>query len=68
MLPVLAFLGTWEVVAIVFVALLLFGASRLPKMARSMGASVGEFKKGLKEGTSEDSGAGASDGKADGPA
>lgn len=41
-------LGTWELVAIVVVGLLLFG-SRLPSIARSLGKSVTEFKKGVKD-------------------
>lgn len=41
-------LGTWEIVAIVAVALLLFG-SRLPQIARSVGKSIVEFKKGVKD-------------------
>jgi len=31
------------------VVVLLFGASKLPELARSMGSSVGEFKKAQKE-------------------
>jgi sec-independent protein translocase protein TatA len=41
-------LTTWEIVGIVAVGLLLFG-SRLPAIARSLGKSVIEFKKGVKE-------------------
>ena len=48
MLPTLAFLGTWELVVISIVALLLFG-KRLPEVARSMGRGIVEFKRGLKE-------------------
>jgi sec-independent protein translocase protein TatA len=32
------------------VIVLLFGAKKLPELARSMGKASGEFKKGLKEG------------------
>ena len=36
---------------IIFAALLLvFGASRIPQIARSLGKSSSEFKKGLREG------------------
>ena len=44
-----------ELIVLLLVLLLLFGASRLPKLARSMGASAQEFKKGLKEGYKEES-------------
>ena len=40
--------GEWLIVLLVL--LLLFGASRLPKLARSMGQAGKEFKTGLKEG------------------
>ena len=46
---ILAFLGTMEIVIIAVILLLLFG-TRLPKLARSMGQSVNEFKGGLEEG------------------
>lgn len=38
-----------EILIVVFVVLLLFGASKIPKLMRSMGSGIGEFKKGLKE-------------------
>ena len=43
-------LGPGELILILAVVLLLFGAKRLPEMARSLGRSSKEFKKGLKEG------------------
>jgi TatA/E family protein of Tat protein translocase len=46
-------LGGSELLIILFVLLLLFGASRLPKLARSMGQAGREFKAGLKEGFRE---------------
>ena len=42
-------LGPLELGAIALVLILLFGASRLPKLARSMGSATGEFKKGRQE-------------------
>ena len=49
----LAFLqnmGPSEWIIILVIALLLFGATRLPKLARSLGKSANEFKEGLREG------------------
>ena len=44
----------WIVVGIIAVVVL-FGAKKLPEMARSVGRAQGEFKKGLKEGAVDDS-------------
>ncbi|MGH9194351.1 MAG: twin-arginine translocase TatA/TatE family subunit [Acidimicrobiia bacterium] len=43
-------LGPMEIFLIVAVIVLLFGARKLPEIARSMGKARGEFKKGLDEG------------------
>ncbi len=42
-------LGTMEIILIVGVAVLLFGAAKLPEFARSLGSSVGEFHKAKKK-------------------
>jgi sec-independent protein translocase protein TatA len=42
-------LGWPELVIILVVVLVLFGASRLPVIARSIGSSAREFRKGLEE-------------------
>lgn len=42
-------LGPVEIGLIVLVILLLFGATRLPKLGRSMGQSIRGFKKGLQD-------------------
>lgn len=42
-------LGPPELLLIAGVLILLFGASKLPKLARSMGTATGEFKKGREE-------------------
>ena len=39
--------------------LILFGANRLPELARSLGSSVKEFKKGVNEAKAEDTTAAA---------
>ncbi len=46
--------GNTELLVIVFVILLLFGAKKLPELSRSLGKSLGEFKKGQKEGAEPD--------------
>jgi sec-independent protein translocase protein TatA len=42
--------GGGELIIVLLILLLLFGASRLPKLARSMGQAGKEFKSGMKEG------------------
>ena len=46
-------LGTPELIAIVAVVFLLFGATRLPQLAKSLGQSKRAFKEGLDEGERE---------------
>jgi len=41
--------GWQELLIILGILVLLFGATRLPKLARSLGSSVRGFKKGLNE-------------------
>lgn len=43
-------LDGWEIIVILLIILLLFGARKLPDLARSIGASAKEFRKGLDEG------------------
>ena len=45
----MAMLGSTEILLIFVVIVLLFGASKLPELARSMGRSMGEFKRGQYE-------------------
>ena len=42
-------LGTGEIILIVLVFLLLFGAKRIPELMKSMGKGVKSFKEGMKE-------------------
>lgn len=42
-------IGWQEIVVIVLVVLLLFGARRIPELMRSLGKGVREFKDGMKD-------------------
>jgi sec-independent protein translocase protein TatA len=46
----LAVLSGTHVVLVVVVVLLLFGAQKIPELARSLGSGMSQFKKGLREG------------------
>jgi len=48
--------GLPEILIILFVVLLLFGAKKLPELSRSLGRSLSEFKKGREEGIRLESG------------
>ena len=55
MMPVLGLgLGMPEAILILVVIFVLFGGKRIPDLARSLGQSMGEFKKGRDEGTKPD--------------
>ena len=47
--PLLLGLGTGEIIVIVLVILLLFGAKRIPELMKSMGKGVKSFKEGMKD-------------------
>jgi len=42
-------LGGMELAVILLIAILLFGANKIPKLARSTGQAMGEFKRGREE-------------------
>jgi sec-independent protein translocase protein TatA len=44
-----------ELLIILLIVLLIFGAAKLPALARSLGASAKEFRKGVEEGTDTES-------------
>jgi sec-independent protein translocase protein TatA len=50
----LSFLQGQEWILIAVIALLLFGGSQLPKLARSIGQAQKEFRKGLAEGDADE--------------
>ena len=45
----LAGLGMWEIILIVLVILLFFGAKRIPDLMKSLGKGVKSFKAGLND-------------------
>jgi sec-independent protein translocase protein TatA len=46
-------LGGWEIVLILAVVLILFGAKRIPELAKGLGSGIREFKKAAREVTDE---------------
>lgn len=42
-------LGVSEILLILVVSLLIFGAGKLPEVGRSLGKALSEFKKGMSE-------------------
>jgi len=43
-------LGLPELLVILVIVVLIFGANRLPQLARGLGSSVKNFKEGMKDG------------------
>ena len=48
-----AMLGGWEIVLILAVVLILFGAKKLPELAKGLGQGIKEFKKATREVTDD---------------
>lgn len=46
-------LGATEILIILLVVIVLFGSKKIPDLARSLGRSINEFKKGRREGADE---------------
>lgn len=44
-----AFIGGWEMVLILAVVLILFGAKKLPELAKGLGTGIKEFKKATRD-------------------
>jgi len=61
--------GPWEILLVVFVVLLLFGATKLPELARSVGRSARIFKSEVNEmqNDGKQQGAGAATATTDAP-
>ena len=46
--------GLWQLIVVVLLIVVLFGAKKIPELARALGKAKGEFKKGLAEGEQQD--------------
>ena len=47
-------MGIWELLVILVIVILIFGPKALPKLGKSMGKTIGNFKKGLNEDDDDD--------------
>ena len=47
-------IGTTELLIVLAIVLVIFGPKALPKLGRSMGKTLGSFRKGLKEDDDDD--------------
>ena len=52
-IQLLAFLGGQEIIILAIIIIVLFGAKKIPKLARSIGQASGELKKGRLESEKE---------------
>jgi sec-independent protein translocase protein TatA len=48
-------IGLREILLFLLILVILFGAKRIPELARGLGRGVKEFKDGMSEGTKNDS-------------
>ena len=46
--------GEQGIIVLLVIAVVLFGSTRIPKLARSLGSAQREFKKGVDEGSTEE--------------
>ena len=54
-------MGGWEIMIVILVVLILFGAKRIPELAKGLGTGIKEFKKAAREVTEEVQNAGEID-------
>ena len=47
-------MGIWELLIVLVIVLIIFGPKALPKLGKSMGKTIGSFKKGLSEDDEDD--------------
>jgi sec-independent protein translocase protein TatA len=49
LIPVLNTVGPTELIIVLAIVLLLFGAKRIPELARGLGTGIQEFKRGVRD-------------------
>ena len=47
-------IGTWQIIVILLVVLLLFGGKKIPELAQGLGKGIKNFKDAVKEGEEEE--------------
>ena len=47
--PLIIMIGTWEIIAIIAVIVLLFGGKKIPELMKGIGKGVKSFKEGMTE-------------------
>jgi len=47
-------IGTWQIIVILLVVLLLFGGKKIPELAQGLGKGIKNFKDAVKEGEETD--------------
>jgi sec-independent protein translocase protein TatA len=50
----LGMIGPWQIVIIIAVVVLLFGAKKIPELMKGVGKGIREFKDATKEGSDDD--------------
>jgi len=53
-MPIVAEILGWEILVPLALLAILFGGSKIPQLARSLGQAQHEFKKGIRDGAAED--------------
>lgn len=56
-------IGFWQIVLILVIVLIIFGAGKLPRVMSDLGKGVKEFRSGMKETGDDDAAASGADGK-----
>ncbi len=46
-------IGTWQIIVILLVVILLFGGKKIPELAQGLGKGIKNFKDAVKEGEDE---------------